>query len=141
MARATRASPLFSGTVLFSFNHAITTMRTSDRRTLGRKHDLVPEKSSLVLRSTAAFRNPSHRAISALEFVVHHLKTSHLLLACAVPTQSIVSSRTTKIVRTLLDNMVSPESEYLLVILAHEPGRNLYWRLLARQGQLRWIGY
>lgn len=109
MARVTRARPLFSGTVLFSFNQAITSRRMSDRRMLGRKHDFGPEKSSLVLRSTAALRNPSHRAISASVFAVHHLKTSHLLLACAVPTQSRVSSSTVKIVRVLLKTIASTE--------------------------------
>ena len=112
MARATRARPLFSGTVLFSFNHAITSSRTSDRLALGRKHDFGPEKSSLILRSTAALRNPSHRAISAWVFAVHHLKISHLLLACAIPTQSRVSSSTAKIVRIVLNTIASTENAH-----------------------------
>jgi len=107
MARATRARPLFSRTVLFPFSQTITSRRTSDRRVLGRKQDFgPPEKSSLILRSTAALRNPSHRAISSLVFVVHHLNISHLSLACAIPTQGSASSRIAKIVRFLLNTIV-----------------------------------
>ena len=106
MARATRARPLFSCTVLFPFSQTTTSRRTSDRCMLGRKHDFGPEKSSLILRSTAALRNPSHRAISSLVFVVHHLNISHLSLACAIPTQGSASSRIAKIVRFLLNTIV-----------------------------------